>query len=73
MTKNDFYSQLVPKVDSGFTFGVMSSPSDYRQTVGFVQTLVTILFFRLLSDTIQPALVAKLGNSNEEIIRSYLI
>lgn len=27
MSKNDFYSQLVPQEDSGITFGVMSSPS----------------------------------------------
>ena len=28
ITKNDFYSPLVPREDSGFTFGVMGSPSD---------------------------------------------
>ena len=26
ITKNDFYSPLVPREDSGFTFGVMGSP-----------------------------------------------
>ena len=69
MTKNDFYSQLVPKEDSGFTFGVMSSPSDCDKQSVLFKTASNDTIFRLLSDTIQPALVAKLGNSNEEIIR----
>ena len=69
MTKNDFYSQLVPKVDSGFTFGVMSSPSDCDKQSVLFKTASNDTIFRLTSDTIQPALVAKLGNSNEEIIR----
>ena len=69
MTKNDFYSQLVPQEDSGFTFGVMSSPSDCDKQSVLFKTASNDTIFRLTSDTIQPALIAKLGNSNEEIIR----
>ncbi|MDR1203059.1 MAG: 6-bladed beta-propeller [Tannerellaceae bacterium] len=68
MTKNDFYSPLVPKENSGFTFGVMGSPSDGKQSVLFKMASNDTIF-RLSADTIQPALVAGLGNSDEEVIR----
>lgn len=68
MTKNDFYSSLVPQENSGFTFGVMSSPSDDEQSVLFKMASNDTIF-RLLAHTIQPALVAGLGNSDEEVIR----
>ncbi len=69
MTKNDFYSQFVPHEDSGFTFGIMSSPSDGSKQSVLFKTASNDTIFRLSADTIQPALVASLSNSNEEIIR----
>lgn len=69
MTKNDFSSPLVPREDSGFTFGITASPSDGdRQSVLFKMASNDTIF-RLLSDTIQPTLVVDLGNSDEEEIR----
>lgn len=69
MTKNDFYSRLVPQEDSGFTFGVMGSPSDGNKQSVLFKMASNDTIFRLSADAIQPTLVASLGNSNEEIIR----
>lgn len=69
MSKNDFYSRLVPQEDSGFTFGVMSSPSDGDEQSILFKMASNDTIFRLSADTIQPALVASLNNSNEEVIR----
>lgn len=69
MNKNDFYSPLVPQETSGFTFGVMGSPSDGQQQSVLFKMASNDTIFRLSADTIQPALVARLGNSDEEIIR----
>lgn len=69
ITKNDFYSSLVPQEDSGFTFGVMSSPSDGGELSVLFKMASNDTIFRLSADTIQPVLVAGLGNSNEEVIR----
>ena len=69
ITKNDFYSPLVPREDSGFTFGVMGSPSGGKQSSVLFKTASNDTVFRLSADTIQPVLVAGLGNSDEEVIR----
>ena len=69
ITKNDFYSPLVPREDSGFTFGVMGSPSSGKQSSVLFKTASNDTVFRLSADTIQPVLVAGLGNSDEEVIR----
>lgn len=69
MNKNDFYSPLVPKEISGFTFGVTGSPSDGEQYSVLFKMASNDTIFRLSADTIQPALVVGLGNSDEEIIR----
>lgn len=69
MTRNNFYSRLVPQEDSGFTFGVMGSPSDGNKQSVLFKMAGNDTIFRLSADTIQPALVAGLDNSNEEIIR----
>lgn len=68
MTKNDFYSPLVSRENSGFTFGIMGSPSDGKQSILFKMASNDTVF-RLSADTIQPALVVGLGNSDEEVIR----
>lgn len=68
ITKNDFYSPLVAKENSGFTFGVTGSPSDNKQSVLFKMASNDTIF-RLTADTIRPTLVADLKNSNEEVIR----
>lgn len=69
MNKNDFYSPLVPRENSGFTFGILGSPSDVEQQSVLFKMASNDTIFRLSADTIQPALVARLGNSDEEIIR----
>lgn len=69
ITKNDFYSPLVPREDSGFTFGVMGSPSDGKQASVLFKTASNDTIYRLSADTIQPVLVAGLSNSDEEVIR----
>lgn len=69
MNKNDFYSPLVPRENSGFTFGVTGSPSDGEQQSVLFKMAGNDTIFRLLADTIKPALVVDLGNSDEEIIR----
>ena len=69
MTKNDFYSPLVPQEKSGFTFGITGSPSDGEQQSVLFKMASNDTVFRLSADTIQPALVAALGNSDEEVIR----
>lgn len=69
MNKNDFHSPLVPRETSGFTFGVTGSPSDGEQQSVLFKMASNDTIFRLSADTIQPALVAHLGNSDEEIIR----
>lgn len=69
ITKNDFYLPLVPREDSGFTFGVMGSPSGGKQSSVLFKTASNDTVFRLSADTIQPVLVAGLGNSDEEVIR----
>lgn len=68
ITKNNFYSPLVPRENSGFTFGIMGSPSDEKQSVLFKMASNDTIF-RLSSDTIQAALVTNLSNSDEEVIR----
>lgn len=68
ITKNNFYSSLVPREKSGFTFGVMSSPSDDEHSILFKMASNDTIF-RLSTDTIQPALVADLKNSDAEVIR----
>ncbi len=68
ITKNDFYSPLVPQENSGFTFGVMCSPSDVERSVLFKMASNDTIF-RLTADTIQPALIAGLGNSDNEVVR----
>ena len=68
MTKNDFYSPLVPQEHSGFTFGLMGSSSDTERSILFKMASNDTVF-RLSADTIQPALVAVLGNSDKEVIR----
>lgn len=69
MNKNDFHSPLVPREASGFTFGITGSPSDGEQPSVLFKMAGNDTIFRLLADTIQPALVVTLGNSDEEIIR----
>lgn len=69
MNKNDFHSPLVPRENSGFTFGITGSPSDGEQPSFLFKMAGNDTIFRLSADTIQPALVARLGNSDEEIIR----
>lgn len=69
MNKNDFYSPLVPQEDSGFTFGFAASPSDGEQESILFKMASNDTIFRLSSDSIQPAFVANLGNSDQEIIR----
>lgn len=69
MNKNDFYSPLVPKENSGFTFGVTASPSDGEQQSILFKMASNDTIFRLTADTIQPALVLDSGNSDEEVIR----
>lgn len=69
MNKNDFHSPLVPQENSGFTFGVTGSPSDGEQQSVLFKMASNDTIFRLLADTIQPALVVDLGNSDEEVIR----
>lgn len=69
MNKNNFYSPLVPREDSGFTFGVMGSPSDGEQQSVLFKMASNDTIFRLSADTIQPALVVNLGNSDDEVIR----
>lgn len=68
ITKNNFYSPLVPRENSGFTFGIIGSPSGEKQSILFKMASNDTIF-RLSADTIQPALVASLSNSNEEMIR----
>lgn len=69
MNKNDFHSPLVPRENSGFTFGITGSPSDGEQPSFLFKMAGNDTIFRLSADTIQPALVVALGNSDEEIIR----
>lgn len=69
MNKNDFYSPLVPRENSGFTFGFTGSPSDGEQQSVLFKMASNDTIFRLSADTIRPALVTNLGNSDEEIIR----
>lgn len=69
MNKNDFYSPLVPRENSGFTFGVTGSPSDGEQQSVLFKMAGNDTIFRLSADTIQSALVVDLGNSDEEVIR----
>lgn len=69
MTKNDFYSPLVPRENSGFTFGVMGSPSDGEQLSVLFKMASNDTVFRLSADSIRPILVSGLNNSDEEVIR----
>jgi hypothetical protein len=69
MSKNDFSSRLVPQKDSGFTFGLMSSPSDGNTQSVLFKMASNDTIFRLSSEAIQPALIVDLENSNEEVIR----
>ena len=69
MNKNDFYSSLVPRETSGFTFGFAGSPSDGSQQSVLFKMASNDTVFSLLADAIKPAFVANLGNSDAEIIR----
>ena len=69
MTKNNFCSPLVPPENSGFTFGITGSSSDGEQQSVLFKMASNDTIFRLSADTIQPALVVGLGNSDEEVIR----
>lgn len=69
MNKNDFYSPLVPRESSGFTFGFAGSPSDGSQQSILFKMASNDTVFCLLADTIEPVFVTNLGNSDAEIIR----
>lgn len=66
--KNNFYSDLVPKDISGFTFGMAASPSDNFKSVLF-KMAANDTIFRLSAEGIYPVLICSLNNSKEETIR----
>lgn len=68
VSKNNFYSDLVPKDISGFTFGIAASPSDNFRSVLF-KMAANDTIFRLSAEGISPELICNLNNSKEEIIR----
>lgn len=66
--KNNFYSDLVPRDISGFTFGMAASPSDNFKSVLF-KMAANDTIFRLSAAGIYPELICNLNNSKEETIR----
>ena len=67
--KNDFYSPLVAPEKSGLTTHLASALSEYNHTMLF-KIAGNDTLFRITTDTILPACVLRLDNSEEEIKRA---
>lgn len=68
--KNDFYSPLVPHDKSGFTMSVAVAFSEQPVESVLFKTGSNDTIFRITNDTIIPACILNLQNSENEIIRA---
>lgn len=69
LTKNNFYSPLVPRENSGFTICMTAAYSALENSILF-KTGSNDTVFRISNDKIQPACILNLQNSNNEITRA---
>jgi hypothetical protein len=69
LMKNDFYSPLVPRENSGFTVCMTVAYSEPEHSLLF-KTGSNDTVFRISNNTILPACILNLQNSNNEITRA---
>ena len=69
ITKNNFFSPLLPHEKSGFTVNIAATYSKHNKSLLF-KTGSNDTIFRISEDKIQPACVLNLKNSDKEIIKA---